>query len=125
VKFMIITDHAPVAELASTALMIGWPDAQIMHASDALSGLVLAEVEEVDLVVADVAIFDVPGINMADRLEEFSHAAVISLTSAGYPTASDGQGRRSIQASLESPFDELKLIGIARSLLSTRASQGL
>jgi len=77
---LIVDDHAPFRASARRMLELDGYDV-VAEAEDGASGLALAEELEPELVLLDVALPDLSGFEVAERLAESSDAAVVLVSS--------------------------------------------
>jgi DNA-binding NarL/FixJ family response regulator len=80
ISVMIIDDHAPFRASARTLLELEGYEV-VGEAADGTSGLALADALQPELVLLDVALPDLSGFDVAERLAGSSRAAVVLVSS--------------------------------------------
>ena len=79
-KALIIDDDPDILEVVSLCFEIRWPDATVLKASDGESGFALFKKEGADIVILDLGLPDVDGLEICRRLREESDVLIIILT---------------------------------------------
>ena len=79
-KVLIIDDDPDILEAVSLCFEIRWPDATIVTASDGTAGLETFEKEGADLVILDLGLPDMDGMEVCKRLRETSDVLIVILT---------------------------------------------
>ena len=77
---LVIEDNRDVVDLVSVCIGIRWPEAACVGVSEGLKGVSLARTEHPDLVILDIGLPDVNGLQVLRALREFSDVPVIMLT---------------------------------------------
>jgi DNA-binding response OmpR family regulator len=116
VNILLIDDEQRLLDALAVAFRFRWPDADILTATDAETGLGLALARAPDLVVLDVGLPDRSGFDVLADLRRASDVPVIMLGSDG---GDGGETRaRTLGASLylAQPFSTRALIASAARL---------
>ena len=82
-KIVVIDDEPEVALTVSVCFNLRWPDATVFSAADGTSGLELVEKEKPDLVVLDLGLPDMDGLEVCRRIRDFSDMPIIILSAKG------------------------------------------
>lgn len=82
-KAIIIEDNPEVAEAVSVCLQLRWPDINIGLALDGSKGLELSKSEYVDIVVLDLNLPDIDGLDILRQIRSFSDVPIVILTVRG------------------------------------------
>jgi len=83
VKVIIIEDSTDVAEAVSLCLQLRWPEVNISVALDGSTGLELSKSEYVDIVILDLNLPDIDGLDVLRQIRSFSDVPIIILTVRG------------------------------------------
>lgn len=115
---LVVDDERPIVELVRFTLEDD--EIQVVEAQDGAQALEVARATRPDLVLLDVQIPSVNGVEVCRRLRrdpELSHAAIVMLSAAGQ--ASDRARGLAAGADeyLTKPFSPLALLSLVRSLL--------
>jgi len=79
-KILVLNDELEILTTMSRCFSIGWPDAEKLTASDARSGLDIFEKERPDIVIIDIVLPDINGIEVCGILRQKSKVPIIMLT---------------------------------------------
>jgi DNA-binding NarL/FixJ family response regulator len=114
---LIVDDHAPFRASARRMLELDGYDV-VAEAEDGASGLALAEELEPELVLLDVALPDLSGFEVAERLAASTDAAVVLVSSRDPSDLGTRLKRSPVRGFI--PKDELSCAAIASLLGSDR-----
>jgi two-component system, OmpR family, KDP operon response regulator KdpE len=117
-KVLIIDDDPDILDVVSLCFEVRWPDATVLIAADGATGLKTFEEEGADLVILDLGLPDMDGVEVGRRLQEISDDALIIILSVR-------DQRRDIVRGLEmgtddyitKPFDQMELLARAQAVL--------
>ena len=79
-KFVIIDDSHEIIDAVSLCLSLRWPGAEVFSASEGKRGLELVEAHGPDLVILDIGLPDMSGLEILRSLRSFSDVPVMILT---------------------------------------------
>ena len=79
-KFLIIDDNEEIIESVSRCLSLRWPQSDLISADQGKRGLQLARDEAPDLVILDISLPDIGGLEVLRSLRSFSDVPVVILT---------------------------------------------
>jgi DNA-binding response OmpR family regulator len=79
-KFLLIDDEQRLLDALAAALRLRWPDARVLTATRAESGVQLALQAQPDLVLLDVRLPDQNGLEVLRRIRQSSQVPLIFLT---------------------------------------------
>ncbi len=79
-KFLIIEDSQEIVDAVSLCLSMRWPQAELLSSSEGKRGLELVEEEGPDLVILDIGLPDINGLEVLRSLRGFSDVPVVMLT---------------------------------------------
>ena len=79
-KVLVIEDNPQVAEIISMSFKMRWPDADVIVTSSGKDAIDKVESENPDLVVLDLGLPDIDGLEVLKRVRLFSNVPIIILT---------------------------------------------
>ncbi len=79
-KVLVIDDNPDIVELVSVCIGIRWPDADTTGEAHGLKGLELIQARNPDLVILDIGLPDIDGVEVLRRLRKVSDVPVVMLT---------------------------------------------
>ncbi|MDD5093628.1 MAG: response regulator transcription factor [Dehalococcoidia bacterium] len=82
-KVLIIEDEPEIAEAVSLCFQLRWGGAQVSCASRGRKGIDMAETECPDIVILDVGLPDLDGIEVCRKIRLFSDVPIVMLTARG------------------------------------------
>jgi len=82
-KVVVIDDAPEIAEVVSLCVQLRWSDAKVLSASNGAGGLELVETENPDMVILDIELPDVDGLEVLREIRRFSQVPVVMLTVRG------------------------------------------
>ncbi|MEN8494303.1 response regulator transcription factor [Dehalococcoides sp. THU3] len=79
-KILVIEDDKDIVKTVEILCHVRWPEAQITHASKGLDGI--KEVENItpDVILLDLGLPDIDGINVIKQIRSFSNIPIIIIT---------------------------------------------
>ena len=82
-KFLLIDDSEETISSVSLCLSLRWPQAEVFSANDGKTGLEMIERHKPDLVILDIELPDMNGLEILRSLRDFSDVPVVMLTIRG------------------------------------------
>jgi len=82
-KFLLIDDSEEIISSVSLCLSLRWPQAEVFSANDGKTGLEMIERHKPDLVILDIELPDMNGLEVLRSLRDFSDVPVVMLTIRG------------------------------------------
>ena len=82
-KVLIIEDDANVEEALSLCLQLRWPEVAISTATEGNKGIEMLQFESFDIIILDLNLPDVDGLDVLKEILSFSSVPVIILTVRG------------------------------------------
>jgi len=79
-KVLIVDDHQNIIDAVSLCISLRWPTAKVVAAYDGTSGLHMVETESPDVVVLDIGLPEMDGLQVLQQMRRFSNVPVIMLT---------------------------------------------
>ncbi len=116
-KTLIIDDDPDILEAVSLCFEIRWPDTTVITASDGGGGLKQFRDQGADIVILDLGLPDIDGLEVCRQIREMSEVPIIIL--------SVRDQRKDVIRGLEmgaddymtKPFDQMELLARARSVM--------
>ena len=82
-KVLVIEDNEEVADTVALCLNLRWPQAELMSAAEGKRGIELVEEESPDLVVLDIGLPDMGGLEVLRSIRALSDVPIVMLTARG------------------------------------------
>jgi len=79
-KVLVIEDNPQTVDTVTLCFDLKWPGAEVVSTPEGMKGLEIAERESPDLVILDMGLPDIDGIDVLRRLRTFSDVPVVILT---------------------------------------------
>jgi two-component system KDP operon response regulator KdpE len=79
-KILIVEDDPDIIETISLCLDLRWPDAKLISARTGLEGVKMARNESPDVIVIDLGLPDIDGLEVLEQVRAFSDLPIIILT---------------------------------------------
>lgn len=110
-KFLIIDDSPEIVDAVTLCLSMRWPEAQVLSAGEGKRGLELAEKHGPDMVILDIGLPDMNGLEVLRTLRSVSDVPVVMLTIH----SQDVEIARFLEAGADEyvvkPFSHVELLG--------------
>jgi len=123
VKFLVINGSEEMVRVVSLCLALGWPDAEILGATDGERGLQLARDRAPDLVILDVVLPHMNGLRVLQLLREFSDTPVLVLSSRDDQVEIAHFSAQGADDYMVKPFSHVALIGRVRAIFRQAGGQ--
>jgi len=82
-KILIIEDDARIVDILRINLNIRWPKAVVISASNGVEGIELFGTEDPDLLILDLGLPDIDGLDVLKQIRGFSNKPVLILSVRG------------------------------------------
>ena len=102
--------RADVVSLVSVCIEIRWPQAKCAGVAEGLKGVSLVESERPDLVVLDIGLPDINGLQVLRAIREFSDVPIVMLTGQDRDVDVATHLREGADDYLVKPFSQIELI---------------
>lgn len=116
-KFAVIDDSQDIFDAVSLCVNLRWPQAEIVGANTGDQGLKTIEEQTPDLVILDVGLPDMSGLEVLQWIRKFSDVPVIILTARDQ----DVEIARFLEAGADDyivkPFSHVELLGRIQAIL--------
>ncbi len=116
-KILIIEDDASILEIVSLALTMRWPESNIISTNLGLKGIEMAEQESPELIILDLGLPDIDGLDVLKKIRLVSQIPIVILTVRG----SESDIVRGLEWGADEyiikPFRQLELMARIHALL--------
>lgn len=116
-KALIVEDSQDILETVSLCLNIRWPDMQILSAKKGIDGLRLMESETPDVVILDLGLPDMDGMNVLKEIRAFSNVPVLVVTARGDETSRVKGLESGADDYIVKPFSHTELLARVKAVL--------
>lgn len=79
-KILIIEDDKEITECIQLAFRVGWPFAEVINTNSGRKGLQHVEEENPDVILLDLGLPDVDGIDVLRQIRSFSNIPIVIMT---------------------------------------------
>jgi DNA-binding response OmpR family regulator len=80
ISALIIDDDPGIQDMVSLAIELNWPNASVYTAADGMTGLDLARKHTPDVVILDLGLPDIDGLEVCVKLRAESTIPIVMLT---------------------------------------------
>ena len=116
-RVLIVDDEPDTLEAVGVCFELLWPDSTVLEASDGTSGIRMAKDDRPDVVILDIGLPDVSGVEVCREIRTFSDVPIIMLTAR----SADAQKVKGLETGaddyLVKPFSHIELVARARAVL--------
>jgi DNA-binding response OmpR family regulator len=117
VKIVVIEDEPEIIEFISIAFDIGWPTIELFSTHHGAAGLELVEKKSPNLVVLDLGLPDIDGLDVLKRIRTFSTVPVIIISVRGEESTIVKGLDWGADEYIVKPFGQLELLAKVKALL--------
>ena len=82
-KALVIEDSPDIVEIVSLCFELRWPGVKVISTAEGAKGLTLAKTESPDVIILDLGLPDMDGLEVLKDIRSFSNVAVVILTVRG------------------------------------------
>jgi len=122
-KVVVIDDSPDIVEVVSLCFQLRWSGATVVSASEGAKGLEVIEAENPDMVILDIGLPDLDGVQVLRELRRFSQVPGIMLTVRGEDTDVTKGLELGADDYIVKPFSHIELIARVQAVL--RRARGL
>ena len=116
-KALIIDDDPDIMEVVSLCFEIRWPDSVLMKASDGASGIQRFKEEGADIVILDLGLPDMDGLDVCRALKKTGDVPIIILTVRDQPNDIVKGLEWGADDYITKPFDQLEFLARVQAVL--------
>ena len=121
-KFLVIEDSQEMVDAVSLCLNLRWPQAEVLCTGEGRRGLELVEEEAPDLVILDIGLPDMHGLEVLRSLRGFSDVPVVMLTARNQDVEIARFLEEGADDYVVKPFSHVELMGRLQAIF--RRAQG-
>ena len=116
-KFLVIDDSPEIVDAVALCLSLRWPEAQVLSAGDGEKGLELVEEHSPDLIILDIGLPGMNGLQVLRNLRSFSDAPVMMLTIQSRDIEIARFLEEGADEYVVKPFSHVELLGRLQAIL--------
>ena len=109
-EVLVIEDDKETKEYISMVLKSAWPDAEIESTSFGEEGIQLARDKSPEIVILDLGLPDINGLQVLKKLRTFSEVPILILTINGIHRSKENALSLGANYYMNKPFEEEELI---------------
>ncbi len=117
VKVLVVDDHQKIVDAVTLCLKLRWPSAKVVAAYDGASGLHMVESENPDIVILDVGLPEMDGLQVLEKVRRFSQVPIIMLTVRDQDTDIARALRLGADDYVTKPFSHVEFLARVEALL--------
>ncbi len=121
-KYLVVDDSQEIIEAVSLCVSLRWPQAELLSSTEGRKGLKLVEEESPDLVILDIGLPDINGLEVLRSLREFSDVPVVMLTARDKDVEIARFLEEGADDYIVKPFSHIELLGRIQAIF--RRAQG-
>ena len=122
-KILIVDDDPDVVEVVTLIFELQWEDASVVTAPDGIQGVDMAKDEAPEMVILDIGLPDIDGIDVCRRIREFSRVPIVMLTVRDTDESRANANQAGADKYLTKPFKASDLLGAVNEVLENRQTQ--
>lgn len=122
-KVLVVDDHQKIVDAVTLCLKLRWPSAKVLAAYDGVSGLHMVESEAPDIVILDIGLPEMDGLEMLERVRRFSQIPIIMLTVRDQDTDIARALRLGADDYVTKPFSHVEFLARVEALLRRVATR--
>ena len=116
-KILIIEDDPAIVEIVSLSFRMRWPESKLVTTNLGENGIELVEAEAADMVILDLGLPDIDGLEVLKQIRLFSQVPIIILTVRGEETDIVKGLEWGADEYIVKPFRQLELMARIQALL--------
>ncbi len=122
-KVLIIEDAQEIVDAVSLCLNLRWPEAEVASASEGKTGIELCEKLAPDLIILDIGLPDMSGLDVLRALRQISDVPITMLTVHSEEEAIARYLEEGADEYVVKPFSHIEFIGRMQALIRRSASR--
>ncbi len=79
-KLLVIEDDTKIVEAITITFQAGWPDMKVVSANWGQEGVEMVEAESPNVIIVDLGLPDIPGLEVIKRIRSFSDVPILVLS---------------------------------------------
>ena len=121
-KVLVVDDDPDIVEAVSICFALRWPDAELVDAPDGATALSTFEAEEPDVVILDLGLPDMNGLEVCKTIRETSQVPILILTARGGELNKVRGLEMGADDYITKPFSHLELLARIKAVLRRAAA---
>ena len=121
-KVLVVDDDPDIVEAVSICFALRWPDAELVDAPDGATALSTFESEEPDVVILDLGLPDMNGLEVCRKIRETSEVPILILTARGGELNKVQGLEMGADDYITKPFSHLELLARIKAVLRRAAA---
>lgn len=124
-RALVVEDSPEVVDTIALCLTIRWPDTTLLSAASGARALEFVEAEAPDIVILDLGLPDMDGLQVLKEIRRFSDVPVIIVTAKGDETARVKGLETGADDYIVKPFSHTELLARVKAVLRRTQQPGL
>jgi DNA-binding response OmpR family regulator len=120
-KVLVVDDDPDIVEAVSICFALRWPDAEVVEAPDGETAVAKFDSETPDVVILDLGLPDMNGLDVCTRIRERSQVPILILTARGGEMNKVRGLELGADDYITKPFSHLELLARIKAVLRRAA----
>jgi DNA-binding response OmpR family regulator len=120
-KVLVVDDDPDIVEAVSICFALRWPDADVVEAPDGETAVAKFDSENPDVVILDLGLPDMNGLDVCTRIRERSQVPILILTARGGEMNKVRGLELGADDYITKPFSHLELLARIKAVLRRAA----
>lgn len=116
-KVLVVDDDPDIVEAVSICFALRWPDAEVVDAPDGTTALTTFVAEEPDVVILDLGLPDMNGLEVCKTIRDDSQVPILILTARGGELNKVQGLEMGADDYITKPFSHLELLARIKAVL--------
>lgn len=116
-KALVVDDDPDILDVVSLCIELRWPDAIVLRSQDGVGGIAIFEREGADVVILDLGLPDMDGLDVCRKLRQFSSVPIIVLTVRDKPTDIVRGLETGADDYITKPFNQMEFLARVQAVL--------
>ncbi len=121
-KVLVVDDDPDIVEAVSICFALRWPDAELVDAPDGTTALATFEAENPDVVILDLGLPDMNGLEVCKTIREKSQVPILILTARGGELNKVQGLEMGADDYITKPFSHLELLARIKAVMRRAAA---
>ena len=124
-KIVIIEDDSEIVEFISLAFEVGWSGAEVFNCHHGIKGIEVIEEKSPDVVILDLGLPDIDGLEVLKQVRSFSFVPIIIVTVRAAEADIVKGLQQGADEYLVKPFGQLELLARVKAILRRYHDHGM
>jgi DNA-binding response OmpR family regulator len=116
-KVLVVDDDPDIVEAVSICFALRWPDTELVDAPDGTTALAAFEAEDPDVIILDLGLPDMSGLEVCKTIREDSQVPILILTARGGELNKVQGLEMGADDYITKPFSHLELLARIKAVL--------